>query len=129
MLCRVCVCETTSKSKIDKMTGVQNYSPIMRTILIFGFFFSFVDCFAGDYNTNPKIRINYLSQNSGKKIKFIFLNQNHTNKNTSDWSQGCHKKIMRHIKYTQNIMSHNTVILYKLWTAYNSKGICHCHTE
>ena len=29
-------------------------------------FLSFVHCFAGDYNTNPKIRINYLSQNSGK---------------------------------------------------------------
>ena len=45
----------------------------MTGILLLVSLFSFVDCFAGDYNTNPKIRINYLSQNSGKKMKILFL--------------------------------------------------------
>lgn len=39
-------------------------------------FLSFVHCFAGDYNTNPKIRINYLSQNSDKVLSFLG-NQTH----------------------------------------------------
>ena len=48
------------------MARVENTSPIIATILTQVLLFSYVDCFAGDYNTSPKIRINYLSQNSGK---------------------------------------------------------------
>ena len=48
------------------MARVKDTSPIVATILAQVLFFSLVDCFAGDYNTSPKIRINYLSQNSGK---------------------------------------------------------------
>ena len=49
------------------MARVKNSLPILATVLSQVLFFSLVDCFAGDYNTSPKIRINYLSQNSGKK--------------------------------------------------------------
>ena len=49
----------------------KNTLPILSTILSQVLLFSLVDCFAGDYNTSPKIRINYLSQNSGKHT---FLN-------------------------------------------------------
>ena len=48
------------------MARVKNTLPILATILSQVLFLSLVDCFAGDYNTSPKIRINYLSQNSGK---------------------------------------------------------------
>ena len=55
------------------MAMVKNTSPIVATILAQVLFFSLVDCFAGDYNTSPKIRINYLSQNSGKQLINILL--------------------------------------------------------
>ena len=49
------------------MAVIKNTLTIVAAILSQVLLFSFVECFAGDYNTNPKIRINYLSQNSGKK--------------------------------------------------------------
>lgn len=49
------------------MTMAKNIMAILFAIFLHvACFLSFVHCFAGDYNTNPKIRINYLSQNSGK---------------------------------------------------------------
>ena len=58
------------------MARVENTSPIIATILAQVLLFSYVDCFAGDYNTSPKIRINYLSQNSGKNINFFIMQRN-----------------------------------------------------
>ena len=49
------------------MARVKNTLPILATMLSQVLLISLVDCFAGDYNTSPKIRINYLSQNSGKR--------------------------------------------------------------
>lgn len=60
------------------MARVKNSSSFVATFLLQLSLFCNVDCFAGDYNTNPKIRINYLSQNSGKK--FLRYSKTDTNK-------------------------------------------------
>jgi hypothetical protein len=53
------------------MARVKSTSPIVATIIAQVLLFSNVNCFAGDYNTNPKIRINYLSQNSGMNSSLL----------------------------------------------------------
>ena len=78
------------------MTMAKNIMAILFAIFLHvACFSSFVHCFAGDYNTNPKIRINYLSQNSGKITIDVSIDLKIGQSNNSKkWGIGLNSKSM-----------------------------------
>ena len=96
------------------MTMAKNVMAILFAIFLHvACFLSFVHCFAGDYNTNPKIRINYLSQNSGK-ITFdlsIDLKIEQSN-NFKKWGIGLNSKSMN------KLCKQKDCVEYKIFSHY-----------